>query len=162
MQSGFHGRAGRNAVVNHDRRTPCQGHPRSASQIQRPAAFDLGQLARAVLRDIALGDLELAYQRLVEDRLRAPAVDDGAERELRLERRTDLAHQDQIEWRFERAGDLESDGNPAAREGSTTDRSSSNLSSRCAADPASLRSANRTSRRNMAISLIGSIRSDVA
>jgi uncharacterized protein YecE (DUF72 family) len=52
-------------------------------------------------------------------------------------------------------------GTPPRGSASTTGRSSLNLSSRCAsAHPASLRSANRTSRRNMALSLLGIARRD--
>ena len=44
------------------------------------------------------------------------AIDDGAERELGLEGRADLAHEHQVERGIERPGDLEAHGHAAARQ----------------------------------------------
>jgi hypothetical protein len=114
VQRRLHGGAGGDSVVHHDRRAPADRHPGAAGEVELAAPLDLRELAGALLLEVARGDLQLAQDLLVEHGLGAIAVDHGADRELGLQRRPDLAHQHQIERRAERTGNLQPDRHAAA------------------------------------------------
>ena len=74
-----------------------------------------------------LVELGLAYARHADDVLvshddRIGAIDDGAHRELRLWRITDLPDENEVERRLERRGHFSRDRNAAARERQHDDR----------------------------------------
>ena len=116
VDSGLHRRAGGDAIVDHDRRVALDRRSRSSGKIEFAPALDFFQLTRALVCEVALGDLEFPDHLLVENRLRAGAVDDSADREFRLERRADLTHKDQVEGRRKHPGNLESHRDTAARQ----------------------------------------------
>jgi hypothetical protein len=117
MQRCLHGRPGRDAVIDHDRRAPFDRNACATGQIELAPTFNLIQLPRTCRCKIVFGDLQFPDQILVEHRLCAAAVDHGAERELGLERGADLAHEHEIEWCPERLSNLEPDRHAAARQG---------------------------------------------
>src|SRR5690606_38742360 len=89
---------------------------RSPLDIEAPPPLDLAQLSGALAFDVVAGDAEYVADLLVEYELGMLAVDHRTDRQLRLHRRADLAHDHEIQRRAERRGHLESHGNAAARQ----------------------------------------------
>jgi hypothetical protein len=102
----FGGGACRQAVVDDDNRTALGVQERAALQIERPAALDLGQLPATRLLEVGLVGARQAPHVFVDHGLGPGPVDDSGERKLRRAGRPDLAHQQQIQRRVQRPGDL--------------------------------------------------------
>ena len=86
--------------------------PRTA--ISALAALELRELAAPSVLEIVLDEAEVAKQHLVVDGHAAERH--CAERQLGIESRAELAHDDHIERRTERRGDFERNGHAAARQ----------------------------------------------
>ena len=116
-QGRLHGHAGRHPVVDDDHGAARGLDRRPQARVLAPALLDGGQLARGCRGDVVLAQVERAHQRVVEHDLGLVAVGDGADRELRLPRRADLAHEGDVERGCERARDLGRHRHAAARQG---------------------------------------------
>ena len=116
-QGRLHGHAGRHPVVDDDHGAARGVDRRPQARVLAPALLDGGQLARGCRGDVVLGQVERAHQRVVEHDLGLVAVGDGADRELRLSRRADLAHEGDVERGAKRARDLGRHRHAAARQG---------------------------------------------
>ncbi len=116
-QGRFHGRPGRDAVVDDDRDAPCDRDRLNLAQIKAPAALDFGQRALLSCLEIPGRRLRQLQDLIVHDELRMRAVDHRAERQFLMPGRADLAHQKKIELRVERRRHLVTDRHAAARQG---------------------------------------------
>src|SRR5262249_44935261 len=109
--------SGGDAVIDDDGSSILDVERRAARAVDGAAALDLFELTRRLFLDIILGHTQLFCQRRVDEGLRPSAVADRAERQFGLPRNADLAHENDIERRIERPGDLEPDRDAAARQG---------------------------------------------
>ena len=116
-QGGLHGHARRHAVVDDDDGAPGRCNPGPHHRPLAPVALDDGDLPRRSGGDVVLVQRQFLDDLGVEHDLGIGAVGNGADRQLRLIRGTDLAHEDDVEWCAQRPGDLRADGNAAARQG---------------------------------------------
>ena len=105
---------GGQAVVDHDDRPPRQGDRRPAAPEQLRAALGFRPLAALDRRDLLGREAGESYDFLVEDA--HAALTDRAHRELRLERDTEFADDDDVQRRAQRPGDLGRDGNAPSRQ----------------------------------------------
>ena len=112
-QGRLHRRAGREAVVDDDRGAAGRIDLRAVAEIAGPATLDFRELSRAGALEKDVVGAGAAAHLLVDHRLGMLAVDDRTERHFRRARRTDLAHEDQVERGMQGAGDLECDRHAA-------------------------------------------------
>src|SRR5271166_3507592 len=111
-----HRRASGNAVIDDDRGAAGDCDWRAARAVAPAAPLDLLELARRLFLHIAFRYVQGFDQILVDEGLRARPVGDGAKSELRLPGYPDFAHEHDVERCVERLGNLETDGNAAARQ----------------------------------------------
>lgn len=104
------------AVVNQDDRPAGDGDGPPVSEIKPSPALDLGKLAVLFSLDVTGVGPDDRQDFLVQDELRVRTVDDRADTVFLMSRRTDLAHQQNIERRMEGLCHLEGDGNTTARQ----------------------------------------------
>ena len=83
-------------------------------QVGVSAALDLLDVPLHLRFDVAAVDASHGQRFLIDDEVGRLAVDDGGQRQLGLPGRADLAHQQQIQRRIQRAGHDGADGYPAA------------------------------------------------
>ncbi len=107
---------GRQAIVDDDGGAPGRIHARPASQVQTAPAFELEQLAAALLVKVGVVGSGLAPDVLVDDGMRLAPLDDGAQRQFRCAWRADLAHQHQVERGIQAARDRHGHGHAPARQ----------------------------------------------
>ncbi len=93
---------------------PCNGTLRPSAAVALDPALQLGPLGGLHLRDVGVADQDMLQDVLVEDA--HPALPDGAERQLGLGGHAELAHDEYVQRRAERLGDLVGDRHPAARQ----------------------------------------------
>ena len=115
-QGRLHGRPGRQAIVDDDRRMPGRVDLRTAAEVASPAALEFRQFARSGAFEKGVIRAGAPAHLLVDHGLRVFAVDDGAERHFRRARSADLAHKYEVERGAQGAGDLDGDRHPAARQ----------------------------------------------
>src|SRR5215472_13455763 len=116
LQRYPHRRSGGDAVVNGDCGAVLDLRSGTACTIDLTASLDLGKLSRRFFLQIALRDIQSGRQMPVDKGLGRGAVCHCTDREFGLPRHPDLAYEDDIERRVERLGNLETDGNAAARQ----------------------------------------------
>jgi hypothetical protein len=108
------GRAGRDAVVDHDHDAVVDGDHRPLTAKRARAAVEFGSLSRFDCGDV-IGRHASQAQHVVIQHAHA-AFPDRAHRQFRLRRHTEFAHDDDVEWRVERPRHLVGDRDPAARQ----------------------------------------------
>ena len=96
-----------NSVVDQDQHSSLERDMRSPCQIGAPSALYLGQLGFCLLVDECLCDRGAGHNVVIDDNEGFTTVDNGCNCQLRLKRHTDLAHEDEIDWRTERTRDLD-------------------------------------------------------
>ena len=111
---GAHRRAGRDAVVDDERRPAGERHAVARPAEPRGAARELEPLARLDRGEVGRGHAGASHDLLVDDPHAVLA--DRAHRQLGLERHAELADDDHVERGAERGRDLERDRHSAARE----------------------------------------------
>ena len=116
-QSGFDGAAGGDPVIDDDHGPPIDRGRRPVADILPAPALDFRELPLFLGIDVAGWRADSAYDVRVQHQLRVLPVDDGAEPQLLMPRRADLAHQQHVERRTERLSHLEPHRYPAARQG---------------------------------------------
>ena len=79
FQYGFHGPAGRDAVVDHNDRAAGDFCRRVTIAVKAPAAFDFGKLAGGLCFQVGRARLDLANDIFIEHNLRICAVDNRAQ-----------------------------------------------------------------------------------
>ena len=104
-------------IVDHDRGAAGRTEVPPPAEIERAPSLNLVKLSATGLLKIGRIAAGHAANRLVDDGLRILAVNDGSQGELGLARRADLAHQDKVDRRLQRPGDLHRQRHPAARQG---------------------------------------------
>ena len=109
-----HGRAGRDAVVDDQRGAAVERDALATAAESRRAAGELVALERLDGRQVGGAHAGSTENFLVDDP--HVALADRSHRELRLVRDTELAHDDDVERRAERDGDLVRDGHATARQ----------------------------------------------
>src|SRR5689334_18578236 len=97
--------AGGNPVVDDDGRATPDLDRGSLAEVPCASSLDLHQLLAACRLEIPFRNTERLNDVLIADDRRRMAVDDGTHGQFRLEGGTDLADQEQVEWRLQRLGD---------------------------------------------------------
>ncbi|MDW9227144.1 hypothetical protein C7S15_1711 [Burkholderia cepacia] len=114
LQRDAHRRAGRDAVVDDDRNAPLDRQRRRGTAIQRLAAMQFDRLARDHIGELRVGHAHRAEHRTLQ--MNRTARRDRAHRELGIGRHAELAYDQHVERRVQRAGDRIRDGHAAARQ----------------------------------------------
>ena len=114
-QRGAYRSAGRDAIVDDDHGAILELDARAPAAIDLIPAMDFLQLVVNLAFQIVARDAQRAHHFAIENRLRMIAVDHRADPQLGLAGRAELAHDDHIERRIQRARDLEGHRNAAAR-----------------------------------------------
>lgn len=112
---GAHSKPGSESIVGEQNRPALHIGGRAIIPVKMLPPVKLVKFAVGDFGDLHLGDPELGDERLVQNFVTSRS--DGADGELRLIRRAELADDENIERRVQRLRDLEADRHTAAREG---------------------------------------------